>query len=58
MKRTELESKLKELGWEFDRHGGNHDVWKKWSSTEAVPRHKDINEQLAKAILKRACRVQ
>ncbi len=27
MKRRDLEKKLAELGWRFERHGGNHDVW-------------------------------
>ena len=37
----------------FDRHGGNHDVYLRNGVIENVPRHKEINEKLAKAILKR-----
>ena len=56
MKRRELERRLRELGWTLQRHGGKHDVWSNaaGSSSEFVPRHAEINEALAKAILKRA----
>jgi mRNA interferase HicA len=40
----------------FSRHGGNHDVWTNGEREEAIPRHRDINERLALAILRRACR--
>ena len=56
MKRRELERRLRDLGWRFQRHGGKHDVWCNGdgSFTEYVPRHAGINERLARAILKRA----
>ena len=56
MKRKELERRLRELGWKFLRHGGKHDVWASadGSFTEYVPRHAEINERLARIILKRA----
>jgi mRNA interferase HicA len=56
MKRKELERRLRELGWKFLRHGGRHDVWTSTdgSFTEYVPRHAEINERLARIILKRA----
>lgn len=56
MKRRELERRLRELGWSFQRHGGRHDVWtnRNGSFTEYIPRHTEINERLALAILKRA----
>ena len=56
MKRRELERRLKKLGWTFQRHGGKHDVWtsSEGSFTEYVPRHAEINERLARAILRRA----
>ncbi len=56
MKRRELERRLRDLGWLFQRHGGKHDVWSnsEGSFTEYVPRHAEINERLAQAILKRA----
>ena len=56
MKRRELERRLRDLGWVLQRHGGKHDVWTSSDKafTEYVPRHAEINEMLARAILKRA----
>ena len=56
VKRKELERRLRELGWTFQRHGGNHDVWTNpdGSFAEFLPRHAEINEKLAKVILRRA----
>lgn len=56
MKRRDLEKKLRDLGWRFHRHGGKHDVWTNADDTrsEYVPRHTEINERLARAILKNA----
>jgi len=56
LKRRELERQLRELGFVLERHGRKHDVWSKAdrSVTEYVPRHAEINERLACAILKRA----
>lgn len=53
MKRTDLENKLKKKGWKYLRSGGNHDIWTNGKDIEAIPRHKEINENLAKAIIKR-----
>lgn len=54
MKRRELEKKLAELGWRLLRHGGNHDVWTNDRESEPVPRHAEVNEHLAKKILRKA----
>ena len=54
MKRRELEGRLRALGWAFRRHGGRHDVWGRGDEEIAIPRHTEINEHLARAILKRA----
>jgi len=54
VKRRELESKLSDLGWRFLRHGGSHDIWARGEETIPVPRHAEINENLARSILKRA----
>ena len=54
MKRRELEKRLADLGWRFLRHGSRHDVWTDGEREEAVPRHREINEKLALAILRRA----
>ena len=53
MKRRELERQLRSLGWKFVRHGGKHDVWSDGAREEPVPRHAEINEKLATAILSR-----
>lgn len=53
MKQRDLVKKLESIGFSFERHGGNHDVYKRGAETEQVPRHKEINETLAKAILRK-----
>lgn len=53
MKTKDLIKLLEKNGWAFVRHGGNHDVYGKGKEMEAVPRHSDLNEILAKAIIKR-----
>ena len=53
MKKKDLEKRLRELGWTFLRHGGSHDIWHNGKGEqEQVPRHNEVNERLAKAILK------
>lgn len=42
------------MGWRFLREGANHEVWTNGKETEPVPRHREVNEMTAKAILKRA----
>jgi mRNA interferase HicA len=54
MERRELERQLRGLGWRFVRHGGKHDVWSDGAREELLPRHAEINEKLATAILSRA----
>jgi mRNA interferase HicA len=56
MRRVELERRLRALGWWILRHGGRHDVWTNGEGQEAVPRHREIHEQLARRILERARR--
>jgi mRNA interferase HicA len=55
VKRRDLERRLADCGWHFLRRGGSHDVWTNGTQEEAIPRHREINERLARAILKRAC---
>jgi len=55
VKRRDLERRLADCGWRFLRSGGRHDVWTDGEREEAVPRHREISESLAKAILRRAC---
>jgi len=54
VKRRELENQLRKLGWVFLRHGANHDVWTDGERMEYVPRHSEINENLARKILRKA----
>ena len=53
MKRRDFIKLLERNGWTFDRHGGNHDVYRTGDKEEPVPRHSEINENLAKAIIRR-----
>ena len=53
MKAKDLIKLLESNGWTFERHGANHDVYYKDGKIEMVPRHKEISENLAKAIIKR-----
>lgn len=53
MKQRELVKKLQSIGFELDRHGGNHDVYKRGEDIEQIPRHKEVNERLARAILRK-----
>ncbi|MBR1701930.1 MAG: type II toxin-antitoxin system HicA family toxin [Lachnospiraceae bacterium] len=53
MKRTDLIGKLEKAGFEFARHGANHDIYVRGEDIEVIPRHKEINEKLARAILRK-----
>lgn len=53
MKQRDLIRKLESAGFSFERHGGNHDIYRRGNEIENVPRHKEINEKLAKMILKK-----
>jgi predicted RNA binding protein YcfA (HicA-like mRNA interferase family) len=54
MKRSDLEKKLRIAGCYLKREGGSHSLWinPKNGVIEAIPRHKEIKEPLAKKILK------
>lgn len=51
MKQRDLIKKLEENGFVFDRHGGNHDIYKRGEDIEKILHHKEINENLARMIL-------
>ncbi len=53
MKQRELVKKLESAGFVFERHGSRHDIYARGTEKEEVPRHKEINERLAKVILRR-----
>ena len=53
MKRREFLKRLEAAGFKFKRHGGDHDIYVRRKERESVPRHGDIDEDLAKTIFKR-----
>ena len=54
MERVDLERKLRIAGCYLKREGASHSLWinPKTGTIEAIPRHKEIKEPLAKKILK------
>jgi len=54
MKRKDLIKKISEAGCVFVRHGGSHDLYRnpKTGKKQPVPRHNEIDEHLAKHIIK------
>ena len=54
MKRRDLVSKLENLGCELVRHGGKHDFFRQPATgrSQPVPRHREINEHLARKIIR------
>jgi predicted RNA binding protein YcfA (HicA-like mRNA interferase family) len=54
MKRRDLLKKIEEIGCIFIRHGGNHDWYQNpiTKISQPIPRHREINENLAKHIIK------
>jgi mRNA interferase HicA len=55
VKRQELVRKLEQMGCVLVRHGGSHDWYSnpKTGWSQPVPRHREINERLARHILKK-----
>lgn len=53
MKRRILIKKLESNGWYLKRNGAGHDIYTNGKDNEPVPRHPDIDEELAKSIIKR-----
>ena len=53
MKTKDLVDMLKRNGWKFKRHGSNHDIYVKGNERESIVRHKETDENLAKAIINR-----
>ena len=55
MKRRKLIKKLQEMGCVLVRHGGVHDWYTNpgTKQSQPVPRHVEINENLAKSIIKK-----
>ncbi|RKZ49012.1 MAG: addiction module toxin, HicA family [Candidatus Parabeggiatoa sp. nov. 3] len=59
MKRQKLIKKLEKLGCILVRHGGSHDWYTnpKIKQSQPVPRHTEIDENLAKSIIKKLSNV-
>ncbi len=53
MKRKDLIKLFERNSWKFEREGGNHTVYTNGQESEAIPRHNEINEKLAKALIKK-----
>lgn len=53
MKKRELLKLFKQVGWYFLRDGANHEIYTDGKNQVAIPRHPDINEKLAKGLIKR-----
>ena len=53
MKRRDLIKKLESNGYRLDRDDGNHSIYEKDGCRPVqIPRHREINENTARAILK------
>ena len=54
MKRRDLIKMIEEIGCVFIRHGGKHDWYQNPETkiSQPIPRHREINENLAKHIIK------
>jgi len=54
VKRRDLICRLEKFGCVLIRHGGNHDWYRNPETgvSQPVPRHREINEHLARHILK------
>jgi len=53
MKTRDFIEILERNNWTLARHGSKHDIYMKGNERESVPRHKDIDDLLAQAIIKR-----
>lgn len=53
MKRKDLIKLFEKNGWWLKRNGSNHDIYTDGINREEIPRHNEVSEKLAKAIIKR-----
>ena len=53
MKRKDLVKRLEAKGYYLKRSGENHDLYANGQHSEPIPRHSEINEMLAKAIIRK-----
>jgi len=54
MKRVDLIRTIEQLGCQLVRHGAKHDWYRNVATgvSQAVPRHREINERLARRIIR------
>ena len=53
MKQKDLIKRLEQNGWWKLREGANHIIYTNGKECETIPRHRELNELLAQAIIKR-----
>jgi mRNA interferase HicA len=53
MKRTDLIRRFIRNGWWEKRDRGDHTIYTNGTNIESIPRHKEVAERLAQAIIKR-----
>ncbi|KAF1296569.1 toxin-antitoxin system, toxin component, HicA family protein [Enterococcus sp. JM4C] len=53
MKTRNLVKMFKRNGWHFLRHGSKHDIYTNGHDLEEIVRHREMNEQLAQALIKK-----
>jgi mRNA interferase HicA len=52
-RRRDLEKLFRKNGWHFIRHGRRHDIWGDGTNEDEIPRHNEVIEDTAKAIIRR-----
>ena len=53
MQRRDLIKQIEANGYRLLRNGANHDIYSNGERNETITRHKEIDEMLARKILKR-----
>lgn len=53
MKRRDLIKLFENNGWYYLRDGDRHDIYTNGKNSEPIPRHREINEMLAKSLIKK-----
>jgi predicted RNA binding protein YcfA (HicA-like mRNA interferase family) len=53
VKHRDLIKLFEKNGWYFLREGANHDIYTDGKKIEPIPRHREINEKLAKALIRK-----
>lgn len=53
MKRRDLLKRFENKGWWKERDRGNHTIYTNGKEMEAIPRHREINERLAIALIRK-----